>query len=140
MASAISPIKLHNSNVHKYKYPAASLNRSGGGGLDVQPRNGLKSMLVKGKSLVWLGEAGLACDNYDNWWVEHPEDRSMPLLKNNFALCLLRDKNRREEAEGMFREALEASSVDDHVKKIGGNLELLKEWDGEGYFTGSLMW
>ncbi|GMH84294.1 hypothetical protein TrST_g711 [Triparma strigata] len=108
--------------------------------LDVQPRNGLKSMLVKGKSLVWLGEAGLACDNYDNWWVEHPEDRSMPLLKNNFALCLLRDKNRREEAEGMFREALEASSVDDHVKKIGGNLELLKEWDGEGYFTGSLMW
>ncbi|GMI14898.1 hypothetical protein TrLO_g7346 [Triparma laevis f. longispina] len=108
--------------------------------LQVQPKNGLKSMLTRGKSLVWLGEAGEACQGYEDWWFAHPEDRDMPLLKNNVALCLLRDASRRGEAEVLFKEALEKADVEDHARKIGSNLRLLGEWSGEGAYTGSLLW
>ena len=107
--------------------------------LMVQPRSGVKSMLTKGKSLVWLGKAGEACDSYDLWWKEHEEDRKMPLLMNNVALCMLRTLGNREEAKTLMQDAFDFATAEDHKEKLGRNLALLNDWK-DGSYTGSLLW
>ena len=108
--------------------------------LITQPRSGVKSVLTRGKSLVWLGRAGEACDGYDKWWSEHEKDRLMPLLMNNVALCLLRTAGNRGRAEAIMRGAFESSTSVESRNTIGDNIELLQSWTGEGGYSGKLLW
>lgn len=96
-------------------------------------------MLTKGKSLVWLGRAGEACDSYDLWWEEHEEDRKMPLLMNNVALCMLRTPRNRDRAKELMQDAFDFATEENQQEKIGRNLALLNDWK-DGSYTGSLLW
>jgi len=46
----------------------------------------------------------------------------------------------KEKGLRLIEEGLRVVSVEHHVEVMKRNLELLKEWRGEGDFVGSLMW
>ena len=132
---------LHKSGPTRGEEARVFLERS----LEVLPRKRVKGMLARAKTHVMLGDVAGACDMYFHWWSLHSEDRDVPLLVNNAAICLLREPGgeARERAVRMMGEAAERATAKGHIKRIGSNLELLVEWKEGGFqgsYGGSILW
>ena len=109
--------------------------------LDVLPGRTVKAMLGRAKSLVMMGNSGLACEMYEEAYRSGVEGTRIPLLLNNVALCGLRaGEGGKEVGLRLIEEGLGLETVEHHEKIMRRNLDLLREWGGEGDFIGSLMW
>ncbi|GMH73154.1 hypothetical protein TrRE_jg10752 [Triparma retinervis] len=109
--------------------------------LDVLPGRTVKAVLGRAKSLVMMGNSGRACEMYEEAYRSGAEGTRIPLLLNNVALCGLRaGAEGKEVGLRLIEEGLGLETVQHHEKVMRRNLDLLREWGGEGDFVGSLMW